>query len=537
MNRRRFLQSSAAVPLLGANIAAASNVAKPSFRVLYNNDTTNVAGCVSPFHHAGEPFRLSMLEASVDEVAGLVDAHLLQPGLGMVPMWPSKVLPLEEHYAWLKERYGQEPDTYGRVILDGGDIVKTFVDRCRLRGQSPFISFRLNDAHHKEFADAKRGDKIGNLGMSVTRFYEEHPEYRIVPGSKRSGDVVQNWAIPEVRQSKFALIEELCRYDIEGLELDFMRFPSFFPAEVPTEERKRIMTSFVRDVAAALGHSEVGGKRRWLCARIPCYLKGFEALGIDLPAMAAAGLSMVNVSASYFTVQQTDLAAMRRSAPTLSFYLELCHSIWNGDKLVPGYDTFTFRRATREEMQTAAHLGYARGAQGISAFNFAYYREHGGPGRGPFAEPPFEVFKGLKDPAWLAQQPQHWFQAPGWNNAFIRPPLLPRKLKAGATTKFAWDLAPPVGGWQKGGRLRLQLANAPIPEAKWTARLNGKELSPNADVTEPFPDPYPSMLGKPENLLAWTVPPELPRDGMNTIEFTLHGELEATLAYLDLSLT
>src|SRR3569623_781864 len=106
MNRRRFLQSSAAVPLLGAHLAAASDVAKPPFRVLYSNDTTNVGGCVSPFHHVGEPFRLSMLEASVDEVAGLVDAHFLQPGLGMVPMWPSNVLPLEEHYRWLKERYG-----------------------------------------------------------------------------------------------------------------------------------------------------------------------------------------------------------------------------------------------------------------------------------------------------------------------------------------------------------------------------------------------------------------------------------------------
>ena len=31
----------------------------------------------------------------------------------------------------------------------------------------------------------------------------------------------------------------------------------------------------------------------------------------------------------------------------------------------------------------------------MSAFNFVYYREHGGAGRGPFNEPPFEVFKHL----------------------------------------------------------------------------------------------------------------------------------------------
>jgi len=65
-----------------------------------------------------------MLEATVDEVAGLVDAHFLQPGLGMVPMWRSKVLPLAEHYAWIKERYGQKPDSFGQFVLNGGDAVE-----------------------------------------------------------------------------------------------------------------------------------------------------------------------------------------------------------------------------------------------------------------------------------------------------------------------------------------------------------------------------------------------------------------------------
>jgi hypothetical protein len=159
------------------------------FRVLYSNDTTNITSCVSPFHQAREPFRQEMLEASVDEVAGLVDAHFLQPGLGMVPLWPSKVLPLAEHYAWIKQRYGQKPDSFGQFgqfVLNGGDVVKVFIDRCRAKGQAAFISFRMNDAHHKEFVDPKPGDKPGSsIGMSVTKFYAAHPEHRIKPGSQR----------------------------------------------------------------------------------------------------------------------------------------------------------------------------------------------------------------------------------------------------------------------------------------------------------------------------------------------------------------
>ena len=162
------------------------------FRLLYSNDLTHLTSCVSPYRKSGEPFRPEHLEASVDEVAPYgVDVHLLQPGLGMVPLWPSQVLPLEAHYAWIKERYGQGPDPFGLAALQGIDLVQRFIDRCRSHGQRPFLSFRLNDAHHKEHADPKPGVKPGSsIGMSVTRFYAEHPEYRIKLGSSRAADVV-----------------------------------------------------------------------------------------------------------------------------------------------------------------------------------------------------------------------------------------------------------------------------------------------------------------------------------------------------------
>ncbi|MDB6136971.1 MAG: hypothetical protein JWO94_43, partial [Verrucomicrobiaceae bacterium] len=298
MNRRRFLCSSTALTL--ASRPGLAGLAQPApFRVLYSNDTTNVAGCTSPFHKAGEPFRPAMLEASVDEVAGRVDAHFLQPGLGMVPMWPSKILPLEAHYAWIKDRYKVPPDAFGKYVLEGGDVVKVFVDRCRKTGQAAFISLRLNDAHHKEYAFPKPGDKPGtSMGMSVTRFYVEHPEFIMKTGSSRTGDVVQNWIHPEVRAQKLALITELCEnYDIDGLELDFMRYDNFFDKALTTvEQRREVITGFVRQVRGALDRTGREGKRRWLCARVPALVKGLDAIGVDLPALVATGLDMVTLS-------------------------------------------------------------------------------------------------------------------------------------------------------------------------------------------------------------------------------------------------
>lgn len=522
MNRRHFLTLATVAPLI-----AAESRSKPPFRVIYSNDTTNITSCVSPFHKAAEPFRKELLEATVDEVAGLVDAHFLQPGLGMVPMWPSKVLPLAEHYTWIKKRYGQKPDSFGQFVLNGGDVVKVFIDRCRAKGQAAFISFRMNDAHHKEFADPKPGDKPGSsIGMSVTRFYAEHPEFRIKPGSLRGADLVQNFAEPEVRAQKLALIRELCdNYDLDGLELDFLRFYSFFRDDTPLEHRRAIMTDLVKEVRQMLG------PKRWLCARLPCYLPALDELGLDLKGLVAAGLDMVNASAHYFTTQQHDLAAIRKQTEGAALYFELCHTIWKGDKVQSGYDVFPFRRATREHLHTSAHLAYARGADGISLFNFAYYRQHGqGEGRGEFGEPPFEALKALSDPQTLAKEPQHWFIANGWRSPGAKPLPVPRKIELNKPAKFNFDLAAPRGD----ARVRIQ-ADKSLAGSEWTASFNGEAILPKEDVSEPFAAPHPSMLAKPEELRAWLIPARLLREGKNSLELILKSGEPMIVLFVDLA--
>lgn len=537
LNRRRFLQSTAASLATASRLCAIEPKPRAPFRVIYSNDTTNTVSCTSPFHQRGERFRPEMLEATVDEVAGLVDAHFLQPGLGMVPMWPSKVLPLAEHYAWIKQQYGQEPDSFGRFALSGGDVVQVFIDRCRMRGQAAFISLRLNDAHHKEFVDPQPGAKPGSsIGMSVTRFYAEHPEFRIKPGSLRGADLVLNWAAPEVRAQKLALIRELCvNYDLDGIELDFLRFYSFFRAEETTShQRCAIITGFVRQVRELLDQT-ARGDCRWLCARVPCYLPALDALGLDLRALVAAGLDMVNASAHYFTTQQHDLAAIRRQAASAVLYFELCHTIWKGEKVAAGYDVFPFRRATREHLHTAAHLAYSRGADGISLFNFAYYREHGhGEGRGVFGEPPFDALKALRDPQTLAHEPQHWFIAPGWRAPGMKPLSVPRKIEPGKPAKFTFELAAPEGGWKGDVRIRIQ-ADKSLGASEWSATFNGEAMAVTANVAEPFPVPYPSLMGKPDELRAWLLPARLLLEGKNVLSVQLKAGDPVAIVFADLA--
>ena len=274
---------------------------KAPYRVLYSNDCANTVCTISPFRGEGQSFRPEMLQATVDETADSgVDVHLLQPVDGDVPYWKSRICPLDEHCRWFVDTYGVAPDGFLKYLLSGGDILGLFIERCRLRGQAPFVSLRLNDAHGKENVYAPKGRAAGGLSHQVTRFYRENPHYRIGPDVKSWAQHVLNWAIPEVRNRKLGFVREICeQYDIDGFELDFMRHPPFFrPAETPLAERRKIMTSFCRQARESLDATG-GGKHRWLCCRIPSRTSAHDAMGIDVRKMADAGVEMFNLCSSY----------------------------------------------------------------------------------------------------------------------------------------------------------------------------------------------------------------------------------------------
>ncbi|MDR2674374.1 MAG: hypothetical protein LBC18_05770, partial [Opitutaceae bacterium] len=111
---------------LAASGAALFGAQNPPWRMIYDNDTTNILNCASPYNKPAkrpvltdEKIRASVREAAV---AGM-DAQLIQPCTSWVPWWPSKIVPLREHEQWFRERYGVEPDVAEqRYLLAGGDI-------------------------------------------------------------------------------------------------------------------------------------------------------------------------------------------------------------------------------------------------------------------------------------------------------------------------------------------------------------------------------------------------------------------------------
>ena len=146
----------------------------------------------------------------------------------------------------------------------GVDPYAACIDSSRKKGIVPWLSVRMNDTH---YIDDPR--KAG-------RFWKQHPEFRCSP---RGG---LNFAIAEVREHHLALIREVLeRYDVDGVELDWMRFCHHFK---PGEEAAGCdqLTEFMRRVNKL---AAVWEKRRGhpieVAARVPTVPEFARGLGID----------------------------------------------------------------------------------------------------------------------------------------------------------------------------------------------------------------------------------------------------------------
>ncbi len=536
MTRRRFLRAAALSPLMlrPAKNDARADDARQETLVLYGNDTTNILSCASPFRAPRDGFTDEHLRASISEARG-ADVHLLQPGLGWIPWWQSRVYSPADHYVkFLGEHGVTKQSPIARYLLAGGDMVQTLVEHCGRIGVQPFVSYRLNDAHHvRGLAQAL---KDGRPTPDMSRhFWENYALYRLGPDPADWDHGVFDWTIPEVREHKAALIRELCEgYAIAGLELDFLRHWRRFPRVGATlEQRRAITTDFVKRVREALDRTPHAGPRRTLCIRVPAQLDLHEEQGLDLPALVAAGVDRVTLSWSYFTLQDDSVRRAKKLIPNTPVFVEMTHTTLTG-KAFAGSGTQPYLRTTDEQFQTTAQLAYAQGAAGVSLFNFPYYRAHTSPRLGPFNEPPFHVLPKLKDRHFLARQPQSYFLTAARREAVLGAQPLPAVLARGEPHTFHLEMAP-TPQHQRAGLLRLR-SDGVIADREIEVRFNDVALPKTAFVAQPLPHPYTAFLGEPEEFQCFLFPAATAIAGTNRIEVKLTKGARVRVIYLEVTL-
>ncbi len=521
MKRRSFVQTTS----LGlASCAWAAKASTPPIGLIYSNDTTHILSCQRPEERTA--FTRELLEKSITEAAG-ADAHFLQPGLGWIPYWTSEIYSIEDHYRWLRDAFGVKGTRrIEQFLLNGGDLLATLVETCRGSTVAPFLSFRLNDGHHVR--DLAMARERGRPTQGMSRFYwENYERFRIGPDTKNWDDGVFDWSNAEVRDHKFALIEEACsRYDLAGLELDFLRHWVRFGPTTDAEARFVITTDFVRRIRKMLGPD------RRLCVRVPAVAEVRPEQGIDIGALADVGVDMINLSWSYFTWQDDNVAKARAEVgDRAAIYAEMTHTTMTG-KATAGSGTQPFLRTTDEQFHTTARLADQEGAAGVSLFNFPYYRYHVTDTIGPFHEPPFHVLPLLKDRDVLDNQAEWYFLSSGRNDRILGERQLPAILKRAQAQTFRLQMLRDRER-RSPGHLRLR-SDEPINDREIEVRFNGVLLRGGAAKIPPSALRYQqAWQGKPEEMAGFALPADVTTAESNEVEVLVRKGERVRLIYLD----
>ena len=168
----------------------------------------------------------------------------------------------------------------------------------RKAGIDFFPSVRMSAHYHTRYSSPHYG-----------RFRREHPELLIgQPDEEIPAPTIENairhgidYKFPEVRAHMLAIVFELFeRFEVDGIELDYMRHPGYFRPEEALANRY-LMTDLIRRIRQRM--DEVGeerGRKLDLLVRVPPTLYDSKRGGLDVEAWIEEGLVDVVVAGGGF---------------------------------------------------------------------------------------------------------------------------------------------------------------------------------------------------------------------------------------------
>ena len=256
----------------------------------------------------------------------------------------------------------------------GVDPYAIMLAEARHRGREALLTFRMNDDHGNDFLR--------------TQFLVDHPDWRLGAEPYRGKGAI-DFGREEVRDYTFRLIEEAVRrYDCDGIELDFNRFPAFFK-DSSTDERVAKMSTLVERIRKLL--DDVGrerGRRLVLAVRVPSNYgrtpptpETARQLGCDVSGWVQCGwVDFVTVSEFLFERGDLPIGLWKQAITTVPVYGGIECTKGTGQK-----------NLTADEYRQSAAKLITSGAAGAYLFNFFTSREGGAAAY----EPPFEALRNL----------------------------------------------------------------------------------------------------------------------------------------------
>jgi hypothetical protein len=246
---------------------------------------------------------------------------------------------------------------HSMMVLDqqGVDYPARVIAGCRLRGVSPWITLRMNDVHYND-----------NLDNPFHGKFWRDPKY--FRGGQGYFARALDYAHPEVRDMYRALIvETLDRYDIDGLELDFMREPYCFHPGAEAEGGK-ILHDWLRGIRRLVYDASVRrGHPIHMGVRVPSHVDVAKAWGLDAVTWASEGLVDLVVATPRWATLEYDMPlgdwarALAGTDVTLAGGLEILHRPMTSGPAVA---------VSKEQAAGAAAQVLASGADVVYLFNY-----------------------------------------------------------------------------------------------------------------------------------------------------------------------
>ena len=304
-------------------------------RILYNNDGDS---CMFLKKNSKGPAIVTAedLKRIVEEIAypgGQVDTLLLYIN-SQSTYYPSKVGSMRGTECTPEERK-HWPDTEKQrfsnvevMFAQGVDPYAVVLAEAKRRGIEALLSYRMNDAHGFNYLHCK--------------LYRQHPEYRLGAGLDFGREAVHDYT--------FRIIEEAVqRYDCDGIELDFNRFPNFFK-DGKSEERIAKINSLVERIRAMIdSESKRRNRHLVLAARVPTSYKQCLAIGCDPVFWAKDGwIDFLAVSECLVERYDLPIAPWKKLIQNIPIYGSI--EVVNADRSGPRLGLLSpadYRRATR----------------------------------------------------------------------------------------------------------------------------------------------------------------------------------------------
>ena len=243
---------------------------------------------------------------------------------------------------------------------NGIDPYAIWIRRAREKGVSPWITMRMNDIHSPANPNY----------TSHCTLWKTHPEYRRDP-NHRGADYPPyafDYSHEVVRARALGYIAELLeRYDVDGIETDWLRFPWHL---TPGKERSQtgVLNGFMSDVRRL---ADAAAKRRGhpvlVGARVTTSYEAALELGTDPVAWAGERSIDWLVVCNFFLSADFNL--------DYADWERRIHAVNASVTIVPGLDSGIRKdgrhrqNLTLEEYRGWSEAQYAQGAPGLYLFN------------------------------------------------------------------------------------------------------------------------------------------------------------------------